>query len=302
MTKRFLIAVVLGCAASPLLTSSVRAEVQREDFRIEADLIEAADNGDTRRVRDLLDKGAKLETRDAQTTWTPLMWAARRGHVATVKLLLARGARVNVRSAGSAKTYLPLAYGTSKAPQSTAEAPNAPQSLFASANNGITPLILASAGGYNLAAKLLLDKGANVNAQTSSGESALEAAAFKGYLPLVQTLLNRGAKVDTRNARGQTPLVNAVLEGHAPVVKLLLGKGADPNAIYGGRYSLLALSRYFGHDDITRQLRRAGARSAISSPTKTAVPKIAPRPKSTAKSAAKTGAPAARGNDIIILN
>ena len=66
--------------------------------------------GDSRRVTTLLKQGAKIETRDPETTWTPLMMAARGGHVATVRVLFwQRGARVNARSVGSAKTYMALA-------------------------------------------------------------------------------------------------------------------------------------------------------------------------------------------------
>src|SRR5688500_9246136 len=104
---------MIGCPGA-------RAAVQRDDFRLQTDLIEAATQGQTSQVRTLLGKGANLETRDRQMTWTPLMWAARGGHVGTVRFLLARGARVNARSVGDSRNYMFIAQGRVK--QTTTDA------------------------------------------------------------------------------------------------------------------------------------------------------------------------------------
>ena len=48
--------------------------------------------------------------------------------------------------------------------------------------------------------------GADVNAQSQSGDTALHAAALLGYDRVIQQLVNAGAKVDTKNGRGQTAL------------------------------------------------------------------------------------------------
>jgi ankyrin repeat protein len=325
--KRFLLlgALALSCAAftGPGFGNVARADVQREDFRIEADLLEASARGDSARVGSLLKMGAKIETRDPSTTWTPLMWAARGGHLATVRLLLARGARVNARSVGSAAAYVSLAMGQQRAValEGQAEDVQPLSSEFRSANNGVTPLMLACVGGFNLSARELIRRGADVNARTSSGETALEAAAWSGSVPLVEALLARGANVNARNAQGATPLLAAVKEGRSPVVKLLLARGANANANAGVSqgYSSLSLARYFGFKDIERLLRRAGATtqaSAASSRVNSNSGKIAagrapravsrpslPRPARPASSGGtRSGAPAASGPNVIILN
>ena len=41
----------------------------------------------------LLEKSAKLETKDNYNSWTPLSWNAINGHKAVVKLLLEKGAK-----------------------------------------------------------------------------------------------------------------------------------------------------------------------------------------------------------------
>jgi len=295
---------------------AARADVRRDDFRIDADLAQAAQSGDSARVRSLLDKGAKVDGRDPQTTWTPLMWAARGGHVAAIRVLIGRGAQVNARSLGDARTYFPLAQSLraqpkpaptaegAAAPAAAAEAPE--PSYFRTSNRSITPLLLASAGGWNMAASELLKRGAQVNARTSSGETPLEAAAFRGYLPLVETLLKRGADPNARNGRGETPLIVAIKEGHSEVVKRLLAGGADPNAQTSNGYSGLVLAKYFGFKDIERLLRRAQAarpkapaRAKATATSEAGAGKIPPPALSGAR---KSGAPAAKGSDVMVLN
>jgi ankyrin repeat protein len=51
-------------------------------------------------VKLLLDKGAKLETKDTRYGQTPLLWAVEKGHEAVVKLLLNKGAEVGIENRG----------------------------------------------------------------------------------------------------------------------------------------------------------------------------------------------------------
>lgn len=47
-----------------------------------------------------------------------------------------------------------------------------------------TPLILASSAGHSQIVSLLIQKGANLNQQSSNGHSALQYAASKGWFPV----------------------------------------------------------------------------------------------------------------------
>ena len=55
----------------------------------------------------------------------------------------------------------------------------------------------------------------------------LHLAATRGRLNLVKMLLKRGAEVQARGRRGCTPLFSAVEGGNPDVVRLLLDHGAD---------------------------------------------------------------------------
>ena len=74
---------------------------------VDSELLEAAKNGQTERVKDLLVSGANVDTQAADG-FTALKWAVVRGHTGTVQALLEAGADMDVRD-NSGKTPLVLA-------------------------------------------------------------------------------------------------------------------------------------------------------------------------------------------------
>lgn len=75
--------------------------------------------------------------------------------------------------------------------------------------------------------QLLLEKGAQVNAQDEKGKTALMRAAFAGDTEAVRLLLEKGAQVNVQDSAGDTALMHAA--GNVPSVELLLKHGADRN-------------------------------------------------------------------------
>jgi ankyrin repeat protein len=105
---------------------------------------------------------------------------------------------------------------------------------------GNTPLHHAAAFGSLGTMKLLLDKGADVNAKNKRASTPLHWAIPNE--PKVKMLLDRGADINKRQADGRTPLYNVASAGNAnSILKLLLERGADPNlATANGQTPLMA--------------------------------------------------------------
>ena len=97
--------------------------------------------------------------------------------------------------------------------------------------------------------KLLLTKGADVNAQTDDG-TALMMAVRWGHAEIVKLLLDAGAQVDARHRLGYSALImsasRSIPEMNPPrgqplpppaaeIMSLLLAKGADVNFLGRGR-------------------------------------------------------------------
>jgi len=78
--------------------------------------------------------------------------------------------------------------------------------------------------------KLLIDKGADVNAKTNDGDTALMWAAISGEVDIVKMLLEKGADVNAKNNHGDTALIFAAAQGNVDIVKILLDAGADISA------------------------------------------------------------------------
>jgi ankyrin repeat protein len=90
---------------------------------------------------------------------------------------------------------------------------------------GRTPLHLAATHCRVDAAKLLLDKGAKVDATAAGGTTPLDLAAQAGCVNIVNLLLSKGAKVNARDDQGLTPLDRAMRWHRDEVVQLLRAHG-----------------------------------------------------------------------------
>jgi ankyrin repeat protein len=88
--------------------------------------------------------------------------------------------------------------------------------------DGWTCLMTAALHGHLDICRLLIDKGAQVNAKDSRGYTPLHGAAFQGHIKIVCLLCDRGADIEARNQDGSRPLHYAVKYGHFPIMKELI--------------------------------------------------------------------------------
>lgn len=108
----------------------------------------------------------------------------------------------------------------------------------------VSPLYYASDKGLPRSVRMLLDKGADINARGGPCNTALQVASNLGRQDIVEILLAKGANVNA-SAGGEhgTALQAASYHGYQDIVRMLLGKGADVNgsgilgnALYAASY------------------------------------------------------------------
>ena len=130
--------------------------------------------------------------------------------------------------------------------------------------NGATPLMHAAEHGHDDVGLLLLELGADVNAEDAEMSTPLLYAAHAGHSVVVARFLEWGADVNhhlrdplgigPQPNRDCTALILAARGGYAHIVELLLGQSADPMAVsYEGVGALLAAAEC-GHVDALRSL------------------------------------------------
>ena len=88
-----------------------------------------------------------------------------------------------------------------------------------------TPLMMAAFDNQLALARLLIEKGADVN---KPGWTPLHYAATKGHVEMMKLLLEMHAYIDAESPNGTTPLMMAAHYGTPHATKLLLDEGADP--------------------------------------------------------------------------
>ncbi len=122
-----------------------------------------------------------------------------------------------------------------------------------------TPLYYAVSRQHLDAARLLIDRGADVNAGLKVSGPPLKAAVAKSKLELITLLLAHGAD-PSLTAGDETVLHVAVRNGCLDCVKALVAAGADVNARGADSVALtpIHLARFHDHSEISEYLMANG--------------------------------------------
>jgi ankyrin repeat protein len=212
----------------------------------ETPVMAAARTGNADAMKLLLAYGGDVNAKESSRGQTALMWAVAQQHPEIVRVLVEGGAHIHARTRETAAP-------TSETWQQRAsrQGRRRPGGV-----RGLTALLFAVRVGDGESARILLDAGANVADTANDGMSALVLATVRGHSAVVTLLLERGANPNADGA-GYTALhwasgsweseltttaittdregtewytVAGLKEHKLEVVTALLAHGADPNA------------------------------------------------------------------------
>jgi ankyrin repeat protein len=129
-------------------------------------------------------------------------------------------------------------------------------------NDGFTALHLAAFFGQPEAARLLIERGANLeavarNIRFAAGAHPLHSAVAAQDIEISRLLLEAGADPNSTQHGGFTPLLEAAQLADADMVDLLLGHGADPRARLEDGRSAVDLAEQAGREAVASRLREA---------------------------------------------
>ena len=203
---------------------------------------------------------------DAQTV---LAWAAFNGHIDIVRLLIAKGVDANARDGdGRGNSALICAVQSGDLPMVRLLIKNGADANVG--NSNWTPLMAAAwtmgsstrRNRKDILAilKLLLAKGANVNARDRVGQTVLSLAAAVCDVATLRVLLRAGAHINTRDKRGNGALIGAVQHCNSDTLKLLLKEGINVNARNKEGKTVLTYAEEWKADEMVQLLLQHGAR------------------------------------------
>jgi hypothetical protein len=168
-----------------------------------------------------------------------------------VRHLLRSGMNPNVteKYRGNTGLIVALFEGSMNVFDVLVDAPNI--DVNARANNGNSALMIAAYKGNQTAVQVLLKKGAAIN---QPGWTPLHYAAAGGKDDIVRLLLDKGAEIDARSPNHTTPLMIAAYEGHYSTAKLLLDRGADVTLTNVSGLTTIDYAKHFDRRDIIELL------------------------------------------------
>ena len=164
-------------------------------------LMLAARDGNVAIVRALLKAGADASATEPRRGQSVLMWAIAYGYPEVARLLIEKGADISASTHRLNEDFSPMML--------EAYTRNVP----GTAQGGYTALMFAARVGDVETARLLLDRGADVHAQSASDGTALIVGTAAGHEDVALLLLEAGADPQAADAGGMTALHYSMRDG-----------------------------------------------------------------------------------------
>ena len=128
--------------------------------------------------------------------------------------------------------------------------------------SGWTPLMIACSlkdGAGESIVDLLLQKDADINMQSFSGQTALHFASSKDNLDIARKLIAQKASARVKDKRGQLALHRAAAVGSVPILRLLLENKSPVNGTDMDGMTALHHAISEGHGQAALELLKTGA-------------------------------------------
>jgi ankyrin repeat protein len=256
-----------GDEITPLYQASMSGNVDMANFLIAhganinaksksgyTPLLVASSNGDKDVVDLLIAKGADVNAKDNQGN-TSLFWA--------IKTFFAMSPEnLKIKSANDQQKLMAIKKQVKGEWREVAVLLIKHGADVAITVNDATPMYVAALMGDKDLIESLADKGADPSNGGGAGETPLHAAIAEGHLGAAKLLIGKGADVNAKNTRsGRTPLhFLASFKDDRELAELMITKGADVNAMDKDGRTPLSYAVEKGNNAVAEVLRQHGGK------------------------------------------
>ena len=208
------------------------------EMRLDSSAMWAALNGYFELVKFLVKKGA--ETNPSMTRGkTILMFASFNGHLELVEYLLRKGTDIHIRTDSWKHPKIPNGTGLLQ-------------------EYGQSALTLAIILGHASVVRSLLEhwiSESGADSQDGLGRSVLMFAAAAGDMGMMRLLVENGAEINAESRSGTTALIYAADRGNLEAVRFLIENGADLHVQNDYGYTALGLAKERDHQDVIEYIQ-----------------------------------------------
>ncbi len=210
------------------------------------EIFDAVRANDLAKVKGLVEKDASLVNSTDIAGNTPLHLAAKTGSLGMIEMLLLEGADINAKNIQSNSPLLEAII---------AEKDDAAKLLiikgadFQRPVRGLSPLFQSARRNQREVVELLLAKGADIE----NGRVLNFIVTRPDLYDMAKLLIEKGADVNMKNANGNTPLQIAVIHGKSlRIIDLLLDNGADIDESNNGIIRILNTAAACGAERLVK--------------------------------------------------
>lgn len=234
------------------------ATIENVDSHGDSALFYAIYNGDHETAEKLINLGADVELRN-KTNNTPLYMAVKYEMLETVKLLISKNVNPNIHNSEDL-TATSLALATKDNPALALALVNYDRLDIDDVlgKEKFSYLMLAVTFKHNESAKVLIQRGANLNHRSESGYTALHSSTISGNIELAGMLISEGADINQPSNNEVHPIMSIAKTGNVELLKPFLTETLAVNAIDSNGRTALFYSAASGHIAATEMLLNFG--------------------------------------------
>ncbi|XP_046547545.1 serine/threonine-protein phosphatase 6 regulatory ankyrin repeat subunit A-like, partial [Haliotis rubra] len=185
---------------------------------------------------------------------TPVMVAAKRGHIDVFDLLVREGANVSLVDDNRDNILHVACIGGHVDMVKYVLSQNVAD-INSQGQYGGTPVMVVAEMGHREVFDVLVKEGADVSFVDDNRNNILHVACIGGHVDMVKYVLSQKvADINSQGQYGRTPVMMAANTGHREVFDVLVREGADVSLVDDNRNNILHLTCIGGHEYMVKNV------------------------------------------------